>query len=277
MKALFVSLQNQSISIVVPVYNEEENILPLVERVHEALEHIACPWELLLVDDGSADETLKVAKSARNRFGEHIKVVPLARNFGQTAAMQAGIDLAEGTIIVTMDGDLQNDPIDIPSMAMRLVNEDLDLVAGWRRDRKDNFWLRKVPSWIANRLIGKLTGVVIHDYGCSLKVFRAAVIKKVRLYGEMHRFIPAWLATQTAPSRIKEQVVTHHPRTAGTSKYGLSRTFRVIIDLLSVYFFMRFAARPAHFFGLLGAGFGAVGGLMMAYLLVAKLFGADIG
>lgn len=272
-----MSLQNQTLSIVVPVYNEEDNILPLVERVHEALEQISCRWELLLVDDGSADATVKIAKSARQHFGEHIKVVPLARNFGQTAAMQAGIDLAAGSIIVTMDGDLQNDPIDIPTMAARLVDEDLDLVAGWRRDRKDNLWLRKVPSWIANRLIGKLTGVVIHDYGCSLKVFRAEVIKQVRLYGEMHRFIPAWLATQTAPARIKEHVVTHHPRTAGTSKYGLSRTFRVIIDLLSVYFFMRFAARPAHFFGVLGAGFGAVGGLMLGYLFISKLFGADIG
>lgn len=272
-----MSLNEQSVSVVVPIFNEQENIQPLVERVHEALANLACRWELLLVDDGSSDDTLKNANAAREQFGSHVRVVALARNFGQTAAMQAGIDLAEGTLIATMDGDLQNDPIDIPVMVQRLLDEDLDMLAGWRRDRKDNLWLRKIPSWIANRLIGKLTGVVIHDYGCSLKVFRAEVIKQVRLYGEMHRFIPAWVATQTSPSRIKEHVVTHHPRTAGTSKYGLSRTFRVIIDLLSVYFFMRFAARPAHFFGVMGAGFGLIGGLMLLYLFATKLFGADIG
>lgn len=271
------ALSAAPLSIVVPVYNEEDNVVPLVERVHEALAEYGAPWELLLVDDGSADRTVAEAKRMRERFGTHVRPVPLTRNFGQTAAMQAGIDLARGEVIVTMDGDLQNDPIDIPRMVDRLLREDLDLVAGWRRDRKDNLWVRKVPSRIANRLIRRLTGVNLHDYGCSLKVFRGEVIKGVRLYGEMHRFIPAWLATQTAPSRIAEEVVTHHPRTAGTSKYGLSRTFRVLIDLISVYFFMRFSARPAHFFGLLGAGFGLLGGLGMAYLFVEKLLGHDIG
>jgi glycosyltransferase involved in cell wall biosynthesis len=265
------------LSIVVPLYNEEENVAPLVERVHEALEDYAAAWELLLVDDGSSDRTVAEAKRMRERFGTHVRPVPLTRNFGQTAAMQAGIDLARGEVIVTMDGDLQNDPVDIPRMVDRLLREDLDLVAGWRRDRKDNLWLRKVPSRLANRLIRRLTGVNLHDYGCSLKVFRGEVIKGVRLYGEMHRFIPAWLATQTAPSRIAEEVVTHHPRTAGVSKYGLSRTFRVLIDLMSVYFFMRYSARPAHFFGLLGTGFGLLGGLGMVYLFVQKLLGHDIG
>ncbi|MGM0515974.1 MAG: glycosyltransferase family 2 protein [Pseudomonadota bacterium] len=265
------------LSIVVPVYNEEENVAPLVERVHEALADYGAAWELLLVDDGSSDRTVAEAKRMREQFGTHVRPVPLTRNFGQTAAMQAGIDLARGEVIVTMDGDLQNDPVDIPRMVDRLLREDLDLVAGWRINRKDNLWLRKVPSRLANRLIRRLTGVNLHDYGCSLKVFRGEVIKGVRLYGEMHRFIPAWLATQTAPSRIAEEVVTHHPRTAGTSKYGLSRTFRVLIDLISVYFFMRFSARPAHFFGLLGTGFGLLGGLGMAYLFVQKLLGHDIG
>ncbi|WP_410473812.1 glycosyltransferase family 2 protein [Guyparkeria sp. TX1] len=264
------------LSIVVPMFNEQENVSPLVERVHEALAEYTGAWELLLVDDGSSDATVARIREARKAFGSHVRPVPLTRNFGQTAAMQAGIDLARGEVIVTMDGDLQNDPIDIPRMVDRLLREDLDLVAGWRRDRKDN-WVRKVPSWLANRLIRRLTGVNLHDYGCSLKVFRADVIKGVRLYGEMHRFIPAWLATQTAPSQIAEEVVTHHPRTAGTSKYGLSRTFRVIIDLISVYFFMRFSARPAHFFGLLGTGFGLLGGLGMFYLLIEKVLGHDIG
>ncbi|MFI9651356.1 glycosyltransferase [Guyparkeria halopsychrophila] len=265
------------LSIVVPMFNEQENVSPLVERVHEALVDYTGAWELLLVDDGSSDATVARVREAREAFGSHVRPIPLTRNFGQTAAMQAGIDLARGEVIVTMDGDLQNDPIDIPRMVDRLLREDLDLVAGWRRDRKDNLWGRKVPSWLANRLIRRLTGVNLHDYGCSLKVFRADVIKGVRLYGEMHRFIPAWLATQTAPSRIAEEAVTHHPRTAGTSKYGLSRTFRVIIDLISVYFFMRFSARPAHFFGLLGSGFGLLGGLGMFYLLVEKMLGHDIG
>lgn len=264
------------LSIVVPMFNEQENVSPLVERVHEALAEYTGAWELLLVDDGSSDATVARIREARKAFGSYVRPVPLTRNFGQTAAMQAGIDLARGEVIVTMDGDLQNDPIDIPRMVDRLLREDLDLVAGWRRDRKDN-WVRKVPSWLANRLIRRLTGVNLHDYGCSLKVFRADVIKGVRLYGEMHRFIPAWLATQTAPSQIAEEVVTHHPRTAGTSKYGLSRTFRVIIDLISVYFFMRFSARPAHFFGLLGTGFGLLGGLGMFYLLIEKVLGHDIG
>lgn len=265
------------LSLVVPVFNEEDNIAPLLLRVHEALADYPSEWEILLVDDGSSDRTVANIRAGQRQYGAHVRLVPLARNFGQTAAMQAGIDLARGQVIATLDGDLQNDPIDIPRMVQRLLDEELDLVAGWRKNRQDNLWLRKVPSKIANRLIRKITGVTLHDYGCSLKVFRASVIKGVRLYGEMHRFIPAWMATQTAPSRIKEEVVAHHPRTAGTSKYGLSRTFRVIIDLISVYFFMRFAARPAHFFGMLGLGLGALGSGILAYLFVLKLFGESIG
>lgn len=269
--------QSASLSLVIPVFNEQENIAPLIQRVHEALADYSAPWELLLVDDGSSDRTVKAVEQGRAQFGSHVRLVPLARNFGQTAAMQAGIDFARGEVIATLDGDLQNDPMDIPRMVDRLLREDLDLVSGWRKNRQDNLWLRKVPSKIANRLIRRITGVTLHDYGCSLKVFRAEIIKGVRLYGEMHRFIPAWLATQTSPSRIQEEVVAHHPRTAGTSKYGLSRTFRVIIDLISVYFFMRFSARPAHFFGMLGIGFGTLGGLILGYLLVLKMLGAQIG
>ncbi|MDD3517956.1 MAG: glycosyltransferase family 2 protein [Chromatiales bacterium] len=267
-----------TLSIVVPMFNEQDNVRPMVERVHAALAGQGYDWELILVDDGSTDETRARMLAERERHGAHLRLVQLARNFGQTAAMQAGIDHAQGDVIAFLDGDLQNDPADIPAMVQRLIDEDLDLVAGWRRSRQDALWQRKIPSMIANRLIRKVTGVVLHDYGCSLKVFRAEVIKEVRLYGEMHRFIPAWIATRTTPARIAEQVVNHYPRAHGTSKYGISRTFRVIIDLLSVYFFLRYRARPGHFFGSIGLFFGALGGLALLYLFFIKLFlGASIG
>ncbi len=260
------------LSIVVPMYNEEESVEPLLERIHVALANYPHPWEVILVDDGSSDDTVRTMDAGRERFGPHVVPVNLQRNFGQTAAMQAGIDVACGDVIVTMDGDLQNDPIDIPRMVHRLLSEQLDMVSGWRKNRQDGLVLRKIPSRIANRLIRKITGVKLHDYGCSLKVFRADIIKNVRLYGEMHRFIPAWVATRTKPSLIKEEVVSHHARQFGSSKYTLSRTFRVILDLLSVYFFMRFRARPGHFFGSIGLAFGAVGGLILSYLFVIKVF-----
>lgn len=265
------------LSLVIPMYNEQDNVLPMLERVHEVLGHYPMPWEVLLVNDGSSDGTLAMMREGQAKYGEHVRVVELRRNFGQTAAMQAGIDLARGDVIATLDGDLQNDPIDIPRMVNRLLDEDLDLVAGWRKNRQDAVIMRKIPSRIANKLIRRITGVQLHDYGCSLKVFRAEVVKNVRLYGEMHRFIPAWLATYTAPNRIAEEVVQHHPRTRGVSKYGISRTFRVIIDLLVVYFFMRFSARPGHFFGMVGLGLGSAGGLIMAYMVLLKLLGEDIG
>ncbi len=265
------------LSLVIPMYNEHENVLPMLERVHEVLGAYPMPWEVLLVNDGSSDDTLAIMREGQKKYGEHVRVVELRRNFGQTAAMQAGIDLARGDVIATLDGDLQNDPIDIPRMVNRLLDEDLDLVAGWRKNRQDAVIMRKIPSRIANKLIRRITGVQLHDYGCSLKVFRAEVVKSIRLYGEMHRFIPAWLATYTAPNRIAEEVVSHHARTRGVSKYGISRTFRVIIDLLVVYFFMRFSARPGHFFGMVGLGLGGMGGLIMAYMAALKLIGEDIG
>ena len=268
----------QSLSLVIPLYNERENVDVLLARIHESLHTYPMDWELILVDDGSADDTLVKMQTAAEHYGSHVRILSLQRNFGQTAAMQAGIDYARGEIIVMMDGDLQNDPKDIQRMVKRLIDEDLDLVAGWRRDRKDNLWMRKIPSQIANRLIGRITGVTLHDYGCSLKVFRANVLKCVRLYGEMHRFIPAWLASQTSPTRIKEEVVTHHARQFGQSKYGISRVYRVLLDLLSVYFFMRFRARPGHFFGRIGLLFGFVGSLAMLYLAWVKFaMGEDIG
>ncbi|MDR2015086.1 MAG: glycosyltransferase family 2 protein [Azoarcus sp.] len=271
------SLPRHSLSIVVPMYNEAENVEPLLERIHLALEPYPWPWEVVLVDDGSTDATpSELARCATVR-GPHVRIIQLRRNFKQTAAMQAGIDAARGSVIATLDGDLQNDPFDIPRMVGRLLDEDLDLVAGWRKDRQDN-QLRKIPSRIANRLIARMTGVHLRDYGCSLKIFRANTLKSVRLYGEMHRFIPAWLATVTTPRRIAQEVVAHHPRIFGQSKYGISRTLRVVLDLIFVYFFMRYRTRPGHFFGGIGVVFGTLGILILAYLAGVKIFlGESIG
>lgn len=273
------SFEAAPLSVVIPLYNEEDSVGPLIQRTNDALAAYQDKWELLLVDDGSSDDTVKkVCQMLDEQDIKHVRLIELQRNFGQTAAMQAGIDAARGEVIVTMDGDLQNDPIDIPRMVSRLLREDLDLLSGWRKDRQDNLLMRKVPSRIANRLIGSITGVELHDYGCSLKVYRAAIIKSVRLYGEMHRFIPAWVASNTSPSRIKEEVVTHHARQFGESKYGISRAYRVLLDLMFVYFFMRFRARPGHFFGRIGLVVGAFGGGMLVYLGMLKIiFGENIG
>ena len=264
------------LSVVIPFYDEEANVVPLLEAMHASLSTYP-QWELILVDDGSRDGTLRALAAGRAEFGAHVRVVALRRNFGQSAAMQAGIDAARGEVVVTLDGDLQNDPADIPAMVRQLQDEDLDLLVGWRRERRDTRWLRRFPSWVANQLIGRVTGVRLHDYGCSLKVYRAEVLHHVRLYGEMHRFIPAWMAKYTAPERIQERVVRHHPRRHGQSKYGLSRTLRVLLDLLAMLFFLRYSARPGHFFGGLGVVLGGIGGALLGYLLVLKIGGADIG
>ncbi|MET3854073.1 glycosyltransferase involved in cell wall biosynthesis [Rhizobium sp. OAE497] len=266
------------LSLVVPIFNEEESVGPLVERICEAMAQYPSSWELILVDDGSTDATLVNAKKYAGRAGLTLRIVELQRNFGQTAAMQAGIDTARGRLIATMDGDLQNDPKDIPSMVSELERRELDLLVGWRKNRQDGLLLRKIPSWCANYLIGRITGVKLHDYGCSLKIYRASIIKQVKLMGEMHRFIPAWVAGVVPSSRIGEVPVTHHARQHGVSKYGISRTFRVILDLLSVMFFMRYKARPGHFFGSLGLGFGAIAALILLYLFFDKfILGNDIG
>ncbi|WP_020650761.1 glycosyltransferase family 2 protein [Solimonas variicoloris] len=267
-----------SLSVVVPVYNEEDNVLPLVARIHEGLADYRGRWELLLVDDGSSDRSAARMGEAIAAYGAHVKRIRLARNSGQTAAMQAGIDHARGELIATLDGDLQNDPADIPRMVDELVAGDLDLLCGLRLDRKDAWLSRKLPSRIANRLIARVTGVRLHDYGCSLKLMRRDVIRQVRLYGEMHRLIPVWVATVTAPSRIAETPVRHHPRLHGRSKYGLSRTFRVLLDLLTAFFFLRFQARPGHFFGAIGLVVGALGSVAMLHLAFVKfVLGESIG
>ena len=260
------------------MYREQDNVKPMLEGVHSGLADYPGSWELVVVDDGSTDETgLRLVKSAQE-YGPHVRILRFARNHGQTAAMQAGIDAARGAVIATLDGDLQNDPADIPRLVEEMLNQDLDLLAGKRSNRQDAWLSRKLPSKIANRIIGRVTGVRITDYGCSLKVYRASVIKQVRLYGEMHRFIPVWAAMVTSPHRISESPVSHSARQFGSSKYGISRTFRVILDLLTVSFFLRYQARPGHFFGSLGLILGTVGGLMMSYLAVVKFgFGQDIG
>ena len=266
------------LSLVVPIFNEQESVGPLIERIIEAMASYPSSWELILVDDGSTDATVADAKSYLCRSGLDLKIVALQRNFGQTAAMQAGIDTAQGRLIATLDGDLQNDPKDIPMLVSELERRELDLLVGWRKNRQDGLFLRKIPSWIANRLIGKITGVRLHDYGCSLKIYRSSIIKQVKLMGEMHRFIPAWVAGVVPSTRIGEMPVTHHARQYGASKYGISRTFRVILDLLSVMFFMRYKARPGHFFGSLGLGLGGLAGVILTYLFIDKfIFGNDIG
>lgn len=271
------AVKPHSLSVVVPMYNEQELAGDLILAVQSALAQYAEPWELIVVDDGSQDDTWSELKNAARQTGDHIRLIKLLRNFKQTAAMQAGIDAARGDVIVTMDGDLQNDPTDIPSLVNKLLAEDLDMVAGWRKNRQDGLWLRKIPSKLANRLIRNVSGLNFQDLGCSLKAFRAPVLRKVRLYGEMHRFIPAWLATVTSPQRMAEIPVKHYPRTKGQSKYGLSRTFRVLLDLLSIHYFLRFGSRPGHFFGGLGSIVTSIGLLILAYLGLLKMLGESIG
>jgi glycosyltransferase involved in cell wall biosynthesis len=265
------------LSVVVPMFNEEELAHDLIDAVQATLIHYPHPWELLVVDDGSTDETWKRLRQRAQQVGPHIRIIRLLRNFRQTAAMQAGIDMARGNVIVTMDGDLQNDPKDIPQLVDKLLREDLDLVAGWRQKRQDGLLLRKIPSILANRLIRRVSGLEFQDLGCSLKAFRTSVLRKIRLYGEMHRFIPAWMATVTSPDRMAELAVSHRPRTKGQSKYGISRTIRVLVDLLSIHFFLNFGTRPGHFFGGLGLLVSAVGTLILTYLAVIKWMGEDIG
>ena len=265
------------LSVVVPMYNEEELAHDLINAVQSALASYPQPWELIVVDDGSRDRTWTLLRERAREVGPHIRIVRLLRNFRQTAAMQAGIDAARGDVIVTMDGDLQNDPADIPKLVHKLLTDDLDMVAGWRQNRQDGFLLRKLPSRLANRLIRRVSGLEFQDLGCSLKAFRTEVVRKIRLYGEMHRFIPAWMATVTSPDRMAEVAVSHHARTKGQSKYGLSRTLRVLVDLLSIHYFLRFGTRPGHFFGGLGLLVMGAGTLMLAYLGVLKLMGESIG
>ncbi len=265
----------KKISVVIPVYNEEENVPILYERLKEVLDSIPYDYEIIFVNDGSTDRTGEILEELAKK-DRKVKVIEFARNFGQTPAMVAGMDYATGDVIVTMDGDLQNDPKDIPRL-LEKIEEGYDVVSGWRKNRKDAAISRKLPSKIANWLIGKLTGVRIHDYGCTLKAYRSDVIKRVRLYGELHRFIPALASTVTSVDRIIEIPVEHHPRIYGKSKYGISRTFKVISDLFFIWFMKKFLQKPIHFFGLLGIVLFLLGAFPFTYLVILKLTGHSIG
>ena len=262
-----------ALSIVIPLYNEAENVPPLAEEIRRALDPLGVSYEVVVVDDGSTDSTWQRLEAVRAADPRWV-LVALRRNFGQTAAMSAGFDHARGEVVVTLDGDLQNDPADIP----RLLEfaKDYDVVSGWRRNRQDPLLSRRLPSRLANWLISRVTGVRLHDYGCTLKAYRREVIEHLRLYGEMHRFIPA-IASWMGISLI--EVDTHHrPRRFGRSKYGIGRTLRVVLDLLTVKFLLSYASKPIQMFGLLGLGAGAAGLAIAGYLTFIKVvFGAQIG
>jgi glycosyltransferase involved in cell wall biosynthesis len=261
------------LSVVVPLYNEEESLPHLVQQLTDALRPSAERFELVLVNDGSSDRTAEVLEQLSHKVPELVAVL-LRKNYGQTAAMAAGFDVAQGDVIVSLDGDLQNDPADIPMLLAKL-REGYDLVSGWRHQRQDAALQRKLPSRIANRLIGRVTGVKLHDYGCSLKAYRREVLSDMRLYGELHRFLPALAFIEGA--RITEVKVNHRARQFGSSKYGIDRTFRVLMDLLTVWFMKRFLTRPMYVFGF-GGLIAMLGSLLASsYLLVVKLMGGDIG
>ncbi len=253
------------LSVLIPVFNEVDNVNPLHGELDRVLSPLDFEYELIFVDDGSTDGTAAKLDAIQNRDPAHVKVIFLRRNCGQTAALSAALDLARGEILVPIDGDRQNDPADIPRL-LKELDAGYDVVSGWRKDRHDAFVSRKIPSWIANRLVSRVSGVMLHDFGCTLKAYRRRVLEGVHLYGEMHRFIPIFAVWQGA--RVTELVVNHRPRTAGRTKYGLGRTFHVILDLILIRFLQRDAQRPLHFFGQFGLwsfGLGILSFLGMLY------------
>ena len=265
------ALRVSSLSVVIPVYNEEESIRPLHERLITTLSGLECDYEVVYVDDGSSDASFACLQEVAEA-DKTVTVIQFRRNFGQTAAIAAGLDHAQGEVVVLMDADLQNDPFDIPVLLSK-IKEGYDVVSGWRIDRKDPWLTRRLLSRAANRLISWVTGVKLHDYGCTLKAYRREVLSGFRLYGEMHRFIPA-LAGQVG-ARIAEVPVKHHPRRFGKSKYGIRRTFKVLLDLLTVKFLSSYGTKPIYLFG--GAGFLMIGGslLMLGYIVARKLLFAE--
>ncbi len=257
------------ISVAVAVYNEAESLAPLCAQLHETLSALGRSYEILLVDDGSRDASWEVMLEQARTY-PHLKLIRFRRNFGQTAAISAGFHQAQGDVVITLDADLQNDPADIP-LLLEHIERGCDVVSGWRKDRQDRLISRKVPSWIANRIIGALTGVRLHDYGCSLKAYRKEIVKSVHLYGEMHRFIPAlahWVG-----GTIDEVPVRHHARRYGSSKYGISRTLRVVLDLMTVKFLLTYSTRPIQVFGRAGLFFGALSAALLAVLGADALLG----
>ena len=262
-----------ALSVVVPLFNEAESLASLVQQLLAALRPLDLAFELVLVDDGSRDGTGEALQRLSNDIPELVAVL-LRRNYGQTAAMAAGFDASKGQVIVTLDGDLQNDPADIPLLLNKLA-DGYDLVSGWRHQRQDSRLSRLLPSLLANRLIARVTGVDLHDYGCSLKAYRREVVEDMNLYGELHRFLPALAFIEGA--RIAEVKVQHHRRRFGRSHYGIDRTFRVLMDLLTVWFMKRFLTRPMHVFGFGGLLAMAFGSVIVLWLIGEKLLGAEIG
>jgi len=262
------------ISVVVPLYNEEGNVQPLFEGISEVMKGLGGSYEIVAVDDGSVDSTAGKLRQVQARL-PHMRVILLRRNFGQTSALSAGMDYSCGKIIITMDGDLQNDPKDIPRLLNKL-EEGYDIVSGWRKQRREPFLNRRLPSILANRLISKVSNVKLHDYGCTLKAYRREVIENINLYGEMHRFVPALASAMGA--KIAEIEVKHHPRQSGKSKYGISRTYKVILDLMTLKFMLSFFHRPMLLFGIMGSAAGGVGLFLAVYAFVIRVFlGAGIG
>jgi len=261
------SFEKTDLSVVVPVYNEEKNVPLLYKAIKDSVEKLNLNYEIIFVDDGSTDSTGEKLKEISKR-DKYFKAVLLRKNFGQSAAMAAGFSISTGEIIVTMDGDLQNDPADIPELLKKL-DEGYDVVSGWRKNRKDKLFIRKVPSFIANRIICSVTKVNLHDTGCALKAYRKEVITGIRLYGEMHRFLPA--LTKVEGARIAEIPVNHHARKFGKSKYNLTRTFRVLMDLSSLNLFLKYLRSPLRFFGKLGAVTLSAGMLAVLWALILSL------
>jgi glycosyltransferase involved in cell wall biosynthesis len=259
------------LSIVIPIRNEAASLVELHREFTDTLTAWGREYEIIVVDDGSTDESFETLARLQ-AVDAHLRVIRFRRNFGQTAAFSAGFDHARGRLIVTADGDLQNDPRDIPAMVERL-EQGFDIVCGWRKSRKDALISRRLPSTIANRMISAATGVRLHDYGCSLKVFRAEVVKSLKLYGEMHRFLPAIASEQGVA--IDEVVVNHRPRRHGRSKYGIGRTIRVILDLVTVKFLLSYSTRPLQIFGLIGVTMGLVGGVISGWLAYQRLIEAE--
>jgi len=255
------------LTLVIPVRNEEASLRDLHRELTDVLVAFGRGYEIIVVDDGSTDQTFDILEKLQ-AMDAHLRLIRLRRNFGQTAAFAAGFDHARGRYIITMDGDLQNDPHDIPEMIKR-IEAGADVVCGWRKDRKDAFVSRRLPSMTANAVISSVTGVHLHDYGCSLKAFRAEIVKPMKLYGEMHRFLPAIASEQT--SRIEELIVHHRARAHGRSKYGIGRTIRVILDLLTVKFLLSYSTRPLQIFGLIGLAMGLMGGAISAWLAYERL------
>jgi glycosyltransferase involved in cell wall biosynthesis len=257
------------LSLVIPVYNEEQNLPLLFDAIQQALKTIPQTWEAIFVDDGSSDSSVKVLEALIEKDIEHVRVVVFRRNFGQTAAIAAGIDHSHGDIIVLLDSDMQNDPADIPMLLAKL-DEGYDLVSGWRKDRKDNRLTRTIPSNLANGLISWVTGVHLHDYGCTLKAYRREALEGFRLYGEMHRFIPVF--AHSVGAKITELPVKHHPRKFGVAKYGLERTVKVVLDLFTVKFLLDYSHKPMRLFGGAGISLIAVSLLLLAYLFIRRVF-----